>query len=100
VDGVNFDFFKKNQNNIVLVKKNNKNNNQAFDQVTPGFNFLYFSLNSARFQPWIDPPSRAGFQNYASNFKINQTTMYVGMSKVFSISRASLITQITVFYFS
>jgi hypothetical protein len=95
--------FLKNKNNNRFSKKNKKEStgyNQVFDQVTPGFDFLYFLLNSVRFQPWIDPPSGAGFQNYTSNFKTNHTTMYASMSKVFSIFGASLITQITVFCFS
>jgi hypothetical protein len=50
-------------------KKNKKQKltgcNRVFDRVTPGFSFLYFFFNLARFQPRVNPPGRAGFQNYA-----------------------------------
>jgi hypothetical protein len=32
--------------------------NRVFGQVTPGFSFPYFFFNPARFQPWVNPPSR------------------------------------------
>jgi hypothetical protein len=34
------------------------------NRVTPGFFFLYFFFNPARFRPRVNPPGRTGFQNY------------------------------------
>jgi hypothetical protein len=60
-------FFKKKLKRHRFSKKNKKQKqkstgcNRVFDRVTPGFSFLYFFFNPARFQPRV---SRAGFQNY------------------------------------
>jgi hypothetical protein len=33
-------------------------------RVTPSFSFPYFFFNPDRFQPQVNPPGRAEFQNY------------------------------------
>jgi len=42
--------------------------NRVFDRINPpgqpGFFFPYFFFNPTRFQSWISPPDRVGFQNY------------------------------------
>jgi hypothetical protein len=77
VTRINSDFFKKSkQHHFSKKKKKLMGYNRVFDQVlpsqlgrrvTPGFDFLYFFLNLARFQLQINPSGRAGFQNYAFN---------------------------------
>jgi len=58
---------KKIQNGVVLVKKKSQRVATGFfraGRVTPGHDFSYFFINPARFQPRVDLPGRAGFQNY------------------------------------
>jgi len=68
--GLPSQIFLKNQNDIVLVKKKNKSQRFAIEfltgscRVTSGFSLPYFFFNSPRFQPQVDSPGRAGFQNY------------------------------------
>jgi hypothetical protein len=58
-------FFFFNQNDVVLIKKQKSTGrNRVFNRVTPGFFFSCFFFNPARFQLWIDPLGRTGFQNY------------------------------------
>jgi hypothetical protein len=81
-----FYFFLKNQNDIVLVKKIKVNGfltgSCRFNRVTPGFKFSYFFLNPAWFQPRIDPPSWAGFQNYG--YEDGKITRLVGYPTKFN----------------
>jgi len=71
-------FFKKVQNKVVLVKKNQRVATEFLTGfcrvnrvgwVTPGHDFSNFFINPARFQPRVDPPGRAGFQNYDNKYK-------------------------------
>jgi hypothetical protein len=71
-------FFKKIQNEVVLVKKNQRVATEFLTGfcrvnrvgwVTPGHDFSNFFINPARFQSRVDPPGRAGFQNYDNKYK-------------------------------
>jgi len=63
-------FFFLNQNDVILVKKQKSTGLQpgrdwvagSTCRVTPGFSFPRFFFNLDRFQPRINPSSRAGFK--------------------------------------
>ena len=63
-------FFKKSKRHRFSKKKKNKSQRFAIEfltgscRVTSGFSLPYFFFNSPRFQPQVDSPGRAGFQNY------------------------------------
>jgi hypothetical protein len=68
--------FKKNQNDVILVKQKKQKPtgcNRVFDRVTPDFDFLYFFLNSAWFQPRVgrvqDRPAGPGFKTMTTVVK-------------------------------
>jgi hypothetical protein len=75
---------KKIQNGVVLVKKKQKSTRRV-NRVTPGHGLCYFFINSARFQPRVDPPGRAGFQNTGLSVWLSLASPSITLKHRFSI---------------